>query len=448
MRNRFVRTAAVLLAAAAAMGTVVATQVLQSGDKAPGPTGVVVVRAGRLFDARTGTLQTNQTLVIRGDRIEEVGPSVQVPAGAQVIDLSRATVLPGMIDSHLHIMPQTNHSLPYKTLIGLQHARQDLLGGFTTIVDLSARHTWATIDIRNAINRGVAEGPRMQVAGPEIDPRSRSMAATPLDIEGGGIAHDLAVIGPWGARAAVRKLKHYGADWVKIYGGQDFMGDEYQHFKPDGTMVNSPSLTLEEIQAIVDEAHRRGMKVACHSFGGEALASCVAAGVDKIEHGNVMTDEVLRQMVQKKIALVFTAENMLGTPKQDLPRSGGKVSRLSLTIDTFKRALASGVPIAFGSDMNDEHGQQQRALSNYVEWGMTPAQALQSITIGAAAVLNYNWASHVGTLEKGKFADVIAVAGDPLKDITEVQRVKFVMKGGRVVKNELAQPMPITSSAQ
>jgi imidazolonepropionase-like amidohydrolase len=427
---------------------IVGTQVLQSGDRAPAPTGVVALRAGRLFDARAGTLVNGQIVLIKGDRIAEIGPSVQIPADATIIDLGAATVLPGMIDSHLHIMPQGTQSLSYKVLVGLKHAQEDLYGGFTTIVDLSARGTWSTIDIRNAINRGLHEGPRMQVAGPEIDPRNRSMRPTPSDVDWHPHDDDLGVNGPWAARAAVRKLKTYGADWVKIYSTQDFMGDEYQHFKPDGTMVNSPSLTLEEIQAIVDEAHRRGMRVACHSFGGEALASCVTAGVDKVEHGNEMTDDVLRMMVQKKIALVFTAENMLNTPKADLPRSGGKVSRLSLTLDTFKKALAAGVPIAFGSDMNDEHGKQQRALADYVKWGMTPAQALQSITIGAANVLNYNWAAQVGSLEKGKFADVIAVAGDPLKDITEVQRVKFVMKGGRIIKNELGTAAGATSAAR
>ena len=214
--------------------------------------------------------------------------------------------MPGMIDSHLHVMPQGDQSLPYKTLVGLEHAQEDLHGGFTTIVDLSGRGTWATIDIRNAINRGVAEGPRMQVAGPEIDPRNRSMKPTPFDVNFHPHEDDLGVNGPWAARATVRKLKTYGADWVKIYSTQDFIGDEYQHFKPDGTMVNSPSLTLEEMQAITDEAHRRGMRVACHSFGGEALASCVTAGVDKIEHGNEMSDSVLKMMVDKKIALVFT----------------------------------------------------------------------------------------------------------------------------------------------
>ena len=406
---------------------------------------MVAVRAARLFDAKAGTIVANQVILVKGDRIAEIGPSVQIPAGTPVIDLGQATLMPGMIDSHLHIMPQGDQSLPYKTLVGLEHAQEDLHGGFTTIVDLSARGTWATIDIRNAINRGVAEGPRMQVAGPEIDPRNRSMRPTPFDVNFHPHEDDLGVNGPWAARAAVRKLKTYGADWVKIYGTQDFMGDEYQHFKPDGTMVNSPSLTLEEIQAITDEAHRRGMRVACHAFGGEGLASCVASGVDKIEHGNEMSDAVLKMMVDKKVAITFTMENMRNTEKQDLPRSGGKVSRLSLTRDVMKRAAAAGVTIAFGSDMNEDHGKQQRGMVEYVKYGMTPAQALQTTFIGAASVLNYNWAKDVGTLEPGKFADIIAVSGDPLKDITEIERVKFVMKGGVVVKNELPS-RPATSS--
>jgi imidazolonepropionase-like amidohydrolase len=200
------------------------------------------------------------------------------------------------------------------------------------------------------------------------------------------------------------------------------------------------------MQAIVDEAHRRGMKVACHSFGGEAMVSCVTAGVDKMEHIPEVTDEVIALMVKKKIAWTFTMENMRNTDRQDLPRSGGKVSRLTLTRAAFKKAMSAGVQIAFGSDMNDEHGKQQRALAEYVKFGMTPAQALQTTFIGAANVLNYNWAKDVGTLEVGKFADIIGVAGDPLTDITEVERVKFVMKGGVVIKNELAS-RPATSSA-
>ncbi|MBI4460823.1 MAG: amidohydrolase family protein, partial [Acidobacteria bacterium] len=393
---------------------------------------------------------TNQVVIVNGDRITEIGPSVSVPAGATVIDLSNATVMPGMIDTHLHIMPRGEWSLPYKTLAGLKHAQDDLYNGFTTIVDMSARHTWATIDIRNAINRGLVWGPRMQVAGPQINPRSRSMAPTPIEIDARTFDEgemDMGVNGPWAARAAVRRLKAYGADWVKIYATEDFEGDEYQHFTPDGNMVNSPSLTLEEIQAIVDEAHRRGMKVACHTFGGEAMTSCITAGVDKIEHGNQGTDADVKMMAQKKIAITFTMENMINTPRQDLPRSGGQVSRLSLTQDMFKKVMDNKVSISFGSDMNGEHGKQQRAIVHYVKFGLSTAQALQAITINAANALNYNWVNQVGSLEKGKFADIIAVSGNPLQDITEVERVKFVMKGGEIIRNELTPDAPNTISS-
>ena len=413
---------------------------------------MMAIRVARLFDAKTGTIAANQVILIKGDRIADVGPNVQIPAGRQGHRSGHRDALPGMIDTHLHIMPQpqTGHSIPYKTLVGLEQARNNLKGGFTTIVDLSARRTWATIDIRNAINRGVHVGPRMQVAGPEIRPRDRFDGANALRrIVGERHEDELFVTGPWVARHMVRKLKTYGADWVKIYAGQDFMGDEYQHFKPDGTMVNSPSLTLEEMQAIMDEAHRRGMRVACHSFGGEGLASCVTAGVDKVEHGNVMPDSVAKEMAQKKISLVFTLANMLDTPKQDLPRSGGKVSRLSLMVETLKKVKAAGVPIAFGSDTNPPgHGKQSSQFKHYVEYGLTPAEALNTAFMGAANVLNYDWAKQVGSIEKGKYADIIGVAGDPLKDVSEMERVKFVMKGGVVVKNELTAAAPTSTAAR
>jgi imidazolonepropionase-like amidohydrolase len=214
-------------------------------------------------------------------------------------------------------------------------------------------------------------------------------------------------------------------------------------------MVNSPSLTLEETEAIVDEAHRRGMKVACHAFGGEGLENCVRAGVDKIEHGNEMTDEIAKMMAEKNIAITFTLQNMINTPESDLPRTGGKVSRLSLTIDTIKKCLAYGVPIAFGSDTNPpRHGEQTFQFAKYAEFGMTPVQSLQTAFMGAAKVLNYGWADRVGSLEPGKYADVIAVSGNPLDDLTEMERVKFVMKGGVVLKNELTErPTGVMTSA-
>ena len=432
------RTFLVLLLAIGLSFALVRAQVLNSGDRAPAPAGSVAIRAARLYDGKSGTLAANQVILVTGDRIVDIGSNIQIPAGARVIDLGSVTVLPGMIDAHVHVMPQTDQSIPYKTMVGLEQAQADLLGGFTTIVDLSSRHTWATIDIRNAINRGIHRGPRMQVSGPEITARDRSMEPTPDTINSLGYENELFFAGPWMARAMVRKLKHYGADWVKIYATQDFQGDEYQHFKPDGTMVNSPSLTLEETQAIVDEAHRRGMKVACHAFGGEGLANCVTGGVDRVEHGNDMPDAIVREMARKNIALVVTLGNMLETPKQDLPRSGGKVSRLSLMIATMKKAKAAGVLIAFGSDSNPpEHGTQSTQFKHYVEYGLTPAEALNTAFSGAARVLNYGWADRVGMLQKGYFADIIAVAGDPLKDVTEMERVRFVMKGGVVVRNDV-----------
>ena len=392
----------------------------------------------------------DQVVLIEGDRIVEVGSGVRIPANATVIDLGMATVLPGMIDSHLHFMPRGDQSLPYKTLRGLEQAQANALGGFTTIVDLSGRNTWAPIDIRNAINRGVAWGPRIQAAGPEITPRDRSMAPTPLTIDGEGYPGELFVAGPWLARHMVRKLKHYGADWVKIYASQDFQGDEYQHFFPNGTMVNSPSLTLEEMEAIVDEAHRRGMKVSCHAFGGPGLFDCVTAGVDKIEHGNEMTDDIARVMAEKNIAIGFTLQNMIDTPEDELPRSGGEVSRLSLTIDAIRKSLAFGVPIAFSSDTNPpEHGTQAWQFAKYVEFGMTPVQSLQTAFMGAASVLNYGWADRVGSLEQGKYADIIAVSENPLDDITAMEHVKFVMKGGVVLKDELTDtPVAVTAGAR
>lgn len=447
-RQPVTRTIVGLLVAIGMAGTVVWTQVLQSGDRAEPPSGVVAIRAGRLFDARAGTMLTNQVVLVRGDRIAEVGAAVQVPAEARVIDLSGATVLPGMIDSHLHVMPRGDQSLAYKTLRGLHQAQANMLGGFTTVIDMSGRNAYAPIDIRNAINRGLHDGPRMQVAGHEITPRDRSMWPTPTTVEGGGYPDEFFVVGPWMARHQVRKLKHYGADWIKVYNTQDFMGDQYQHFKPNGTMVNVPSLMYEELEAIVDEAHRRGMRVACHAFGGVGLADCVRAGVDKIEHGNEMTDDIAKMMAEKNIAITFTLQNMIDTPEDDLPRSDGKTSRLSLTIDAIKKVMAADVLIAFGSDTNPpKHGTQAWQFKHYVEWGMTPAQALQTAFMGAANVLNYGWASEVGSLEKGKFADIIGVAGDPLKDVTEMERVKFVMKGGIIMKDELSSPSSRTATA-
>ena len=407
------------------------------------PTQVVVVRAGHLFDARTGTMLSNQTVLINGDRISEVGGSVQVPAGARVLDLSRATVLPGMIDGHVHTnAPQPNESVEHRTMVMIQSAQRDLQAGFTTIVDMDSRGGFGTVELRNAINAGLVQGPRMQVAGQSLNPRAAGPTANTTPGFYSGFTEGKNINGPWLARAAVRELKLHGTDWAKIYTTQDFVGDELNEFRPDGSLVATPSLTLEEVEAVVDEAHRMGLKVACHTYGGEGMRECVQAGVDLPMHMLALyQDEATFKMVlQKHLPVMMTIDDLVGLEAADKRITGGKTSRIGMGEQTFKKLLAAGIPLPFGSGAVPgayPHGKQADQFPYLVKWGMTPAQALQTAFLTAASVLNYNWSDRIGSIEKGKFADLIAVSGDPLADITEMERVKFVMKGGVVVRNDL-----------
>jgi len=400
----------------------------------------VIVRAGRLFDGRSGALVPNQVVVIDGDRITSVGPDLKAgvtgaPGDATVIDLSRATVLPGMIDTHVHLYDQPDGRSPsYRTLVAAEHARKTLDAGFTTAVDLDSRGGYGTVDLRDAINKGLIPGPRLQVSGPALNQRAGTPVLSGLE----GFTDNRNLNSPWLARAAVREAKLHGADWVKIYTTQDFVGAEYRVFKPDGTLVNAPSLTLEEVQAVADEAHRLGLKSACHTYGGEGLRSCVAAGVDATQHALDLDDESIKMLVAKKLPLGLTIVDLVGLEPADLKESGGKSSRLRLAAASFKKALAAGIPLPFASGAvgdRDLHGKQAEQFAYFVKWGATPKQALLMAFSVAAPTLNYGWADRVGTIEPGKFADLIAVNGDPIADVTELERVTFVMKGGAVVRN-------------
>lgn len=399
------------------------------------------IRAGRLFDGRSTSLVTNQVILIEGDRIAAVGPNLAIPSGAAIIDLSRATVLPGMIDTHIHLYDQQNgQSVTARAAVAIGNAAKTLNAGFTTAVDLDSRGGYGTVDLRDAINKGIIPGPRLQVSGPALNQRATTAYPSLLPPFQEGLTEDKNLNSPWLARAAVREAKLHGVDWIKIFTTQDFVGAEYRVFKPDGTLVNIPSLTLEEVQAVVTEAHRLGLKVACHTYGGEGLHSCIAAGVDATQHALDLDDAALKLLLAKKLPLAITVVDLVGNEPGDLKESGQKTSRLRMAEAAFRKALKAGVPLPFASGAvgdRDLHGKQAEQFAYFVKWGATPAQALQMAFSVAARILNYEWAARVGTVEKGRFADLIAVAGDPLADVTELQRVAFVMKGGVVVRNSL-----------
>ena len=450
---------AIVIAASSAVLWSQTARPLQSPYLAPADN-LVALRSSRMFDARAGTILNNQIILIRGDRIADVGPSVQIPPEARVIDLSGATVLPGMIDAHVHNAGRGD-SLEMKTIVMVQSASRDLEAGFTTTVDMDSRGGFGTVDLRNAIAAGLIKGPRMQVAGQSLNQRASAPYPNPGPGAYAGFTEGKNINGPWLARAAVRESKLHGVDWIKIYTTQDFVGEELDEFKPDGSLVASPSLTFEEVQAIVDEAHRMGLRVACHTYGGEGMRSCINAGVDLSMHVTELykDDALVNTLLQKKLPIMITIDDLAGLDSGDkrllasLGLTGDKaVTRLRMTELTFRKLLKAGVPLVFGSgavagDGAFPHGKQADQFAWMVRWGMTPAQALQSAFMPAAGVLNYDWANRVGSLEKGKFADIIAVAGNPLTDVTEMERVKFVMKGGVVMKNELAsRPAPPTAS--
>ena len=403
-------------------------------------TQTIAVRAGRLFDSRTGTLLANQIVLIRGDRIADLGPSVTIPADARVIDLSAATVLPGMIDAHVHVYPPDELSEATRTVVAVANAQADLEAGFTTVLDMDSRGGFGTVDLRNAINRGVILGPRMQVVGQSLNQRAARPYPSFFERFMDRFTESKNPNSPWLARAAVREAKLHGVDWVKIYTTQDYVGDEYSVFKPDGTLVNSPSLTEEEVMAIVDEAHRLGLKVACHTYGGEGQLSCLKAGVDAPNHLTDLDDASLKLLVEKRLPFELTVDDLVALEAGDLKTTGGRNSRLKMAEQAFRKARAAGVTFVFGSGATSAevpHGKQADQFAYFIKWGMTPVQALQMAFLPTARMLNYNWVDSIGSVEKGKFADLIAVAGNPLTDISEMQRVRFVMKAGWLVKNDL-----------
>jgi imidazolonepropionase-like amidohydrolase len=441
------RLAVVLASTSAAIAAAGSAQAQETGKNLAPPNQVVAIRAAHLFDANSGAMLNNQVVVIRGNRIADVGASVQIPAGARVIDLGSATLMPGMIDDHVHVNTG-GETQAQRAFIAVANALTDLEAGFTTVADMDSRGGYNTVDLRDAINKGLLQGPRMQVVGQSLNERATNYYKDPD--EGrfwGGFTENKNVNSPWLARAAVREAKLHGVDWVKIYTTQDFAGVMHM-WKPDATLVNSPSLTFEEVQAIVDEAHRLGLKVACHTYGGEGMASCINAGVDAPNHLLELDQDGIKVLLAKNLPYVPTIDDLLALEAPDLKETGGRNSRLKLLEQAVRKAVAAGVAIVFGSGATSAaipHGKQANQFAYYAKWGMGPVKALQTAFMPAARMLNYGWDSQIGSIEKGKFADIIAVSGDPIADVTEMERVKFVMKGGVIVKNEIAARNEVTA---
>jgi imidazolonepropionase-like amidohydrolase len=388
----------------------------------------------------------NQIVLVKEEKITEVGSAdtVQIPPGAQVIDLGKSTVLPGLIDGHTHVFgfgldgikpggppfaSPINDSREYRTLLALANAQKDLRAGFTTLRDLMSHGGgYADVDVKKAINRGYFTGPRMQVSTMGLVATGEGILGSP---EVNLPRNYQTVDGPWAARQAIREQIHYGADWIKIHSTADY------EFEPDGELKSDPTFTKEEVDAIVDEAHRHGKKVACHAFGGEGLRNCVEAGVDTVEHA-IELDEATADLMKKKgIYLELTAYHysLSDYTARDAKSTGGKYSLEALREKSGRLAITRGLKISFGSGTGPfPHGTQAREFSYLVKYGMTPSQAIQTATTVAAEMMG--WQDRVGSVEKGKFADIIAVAGNPLEDITELERVKFVMKGGQVIRDE------------
>jgi len=401
----------------------------------------VAIRAGRLIDGKSEKPLENAVIVIEGDRIASVTAGGSAPAGVEIIDLSKATVLPGFIDTHTHVLLQGDitaeeydaqllkQSIPYRAILAARNAHIALSHGFTAIRDLETEGAmYADVDVKTAIANGEVPGPRMQVA-------TRAMTPTgmyPLL----GYSWELKVPtgvqyvdGADGARKAVREQAMYGADWIKYY------SDRRYHFETDGVLHSMVNFTDEEAKAIVDEAHRIGKKVAAHAIGSDGIAAALHAGVDTIEHGDGLTEALMDEMVRRGIYWVPTITvGVYVAPG----RSGNWPKMAELQRENFPKAIKKGVKIALGTDAG---GFDWKALNEakefeyYVQYGMTPMQAIRAGTSTAAELLG--WGDKLGVIEPGKWADIVAISGDPLKDINELQSVKFVMKGGVVYKNDL-----------
>jgi imidazolonepropionase-like amidohydrolase len=426
--------------------TLVLAQAPAAGKR---PASQILIKAGRLIDVRRGLVLENQGILIENDRIKSVGefPATLalLPRTTRIVDLSRATVLPGLSDCHTHVLLQGDitaedydaqllkESIPYRTIRATVAARTALWNGFTAIRDLETEGAmYADVDVKTAINRGVIPGPRMFVS-------TRAFSATgmyPLS----GYSWELKmpegvqiVDGVDEIRKAVREQVKYGADWIKFYADR-------RYYMKDGALHSWVNFTDEEMQAFVAEAHRLGHRVAAHAMGRDGIDASLRAGVDSIEHGYGLDEELMDRMIRQ--GTYWCPTIYVGAYVAEGRAAAGApiwLTMRDLEAKAFGVALRKGVKIVYGTDAGGYAWTENQAkeFAYMVRYGMTPMQAIQSATIAAADLLERP--NDMGAIEPGKYADIVAVTNDPLKDITELERIRFVMKGGEIIRNEIAR---------
>ncbi|MGD8579291.1 MAG: amidohydrolase family protein [Lysobacterales bacterium] len=396
------------------------------------------IKAGRLLDPVSGKVTRDAVISVQGERISGVGgKETVIPEGAEVVDLSNAFVLPGVMDMHTHLMGFVDPGYfnqyfvsPHRAVIGgVVHAKETLMAGFTTVRNVGAAD-YQDVALRDSINDGEVPGPRMAVSGPALGMTGGHCDNSSLNHTFNERADGVAD-GPWAVRQMVRKNIKYGADLIKFCatGGVFSKGDA----------VGSTQYTLEEMKAIVDEAHMHGRKVAAHAHGTEGIERAIEAGVDSVEHCSFLDDEAIRMAKKNGTWLsmdIYNTEYTLsegaanGVPQENLDKEREVGTRQR---ESFSMAVKAGAKMVFGSDAGVyPHGDNGKQFARMVQFGMTPLQAIQAATVNSAELLG--WQDRVGRIEPGYYADLIAVDGDPLEDISELENVDFVMKGGVVYK--------------
>jgi imidazolonepropionase-like amidohydrolase len=398
---------------------------------------VTAIRCGRLINPADGSVTQNAVIITRGEIIEQVGQNIRIPEGARVYDLSAYTVMPGLIDCHTHVLlqpedergapPVITKSQAFRTVQGVAAAKRDLEAGFTTMRDLDSEGAgFADVAIRDGINRGIIPGPRLFVS-------TLALTITAGHMNNAGLNPDIQIPDPAALTdsrdamvAEVRRQVKYGADWIKLYATGTL-----RHVNPV-TLEPMSQVSEEDVRAVVMEARRWGRDVAAHAYGGEGAKNAVRGGVRSIEHGMLMDDETIKLIVDRGVFWCPTLGVYIPETEEDNTEMRRRI--VASHKEVFRKAMRMGVKITFGTDVGAyEHGTSAREFNLMVDYGMKPIDAVRAATTRGAELLRME--RQIGAIERGKFADVIAVEGNPLEDIRAMGRVVFVMKGGQVYKS-------------